>query len=143
MLKMVLYNTLQLPLHSSFTALQCVIATECVSYKPMHLLGYGMVLAIYLHAVANKELGYIQQHVTYALIGEGGKIVRGKCARGSGASPGNSSVPLSKHIYSSVFNGRQEFSLCHYFKLQLGKHFGGSLSVFREVPPSRLNPGYY
>ena len=55
-------------------------------------------------------------------------MVRGKCAlgRGSGAFPqGSASVPLSKHINSSVFTGRQELSQCQYFKLQLGKFGGG------------------
>ena len=56
------------------------------------------------------------------------------------------SVPLSEHIYSSVFTGRQEFTLSHYFVLQLGKMWGGSLSVWgRSLPPtpfSRLNPDH-
>ena len=29
-------------------------------------------------------------------------------------------VPLLKHIHLLVFTDRQEFSLCHYLKLQLG-----------------------
>ena len=68
-------------------------------------------------------------------------MVRGKCAlgRGLGPSPQESvSVPLSEHIYSSVFTGRQELSQCHYFKLQLGKLFfwgGGSWSVKLPPPP--------
>ena len=47
-------------------------------------------------------------------------------------------MPLSKHIYSSMFIGREELSLCHYLNLQLG----GSLNVGEEasLPPSRLNP---
>ena len=39
----------------------------------------------------------------------GGKMVKGKCALGRGLGPstqGSVSVPLSKHIYSSVFTGR-------------------------------------
>ena len=67
----------------------------------------------------------------------GGKMVRGKCAlgRGLGPSPQESvSVPLSKHIYSSVSTGRQELSQCHYFKLQLGKLFGGKLECLGEKP---------
>ena len=46
---------------------------------------------------------------------------------GSGGLPSqdNVSVPLSKHIYLSVFTGREELSQCHYFKLQLGKIFLG------------------
>ena len=81
----------------------------------------------------------------------GGKMVRGKCTldRGLGPSPQESViVPLSEHIYLSVSTGRQELSLSHYFKLHLGKLFGGgSLSVsgrsFRPPPPSGLNPAYY
>ena len=54
-------------------------------------------------------------------------------------------MPLSEHIHSSVFTGKQEFALCHYFVLQLGKIWGGgSLSVwgrsFPPTPSSRLNP---
>ena len=59
-------------------------------------------------------------------------MVRGKSALGRGLGPSpqeNVSVPLSEHIYSSVSTGRQELSQCHYFKLQLGKLLGGSLSV--------------
>ena len=33
------------------------------------------------------------------------------------SSPENFSVPLPKDIYSSVFDGRLELSLCHYFTL--------------------------
>ena len=44
------------------------------------------------------------------------------------------SVPLFEHNYSSVFTGSQEFALCHYFVLQLGKIWGGSLSVWGVVP---------
>ena len=68
----------------------------------------------------------------------GGKMVRGKCAlsRGLGPSPQESvSVPLSKHIYSSVSTSRQELSQWHYFKLQLRKLLGGSLSVWGRAPP--------
>ena len=53
------------------------------------------------------------------------------------------SAPLFKHIYSSVFTGRQELSLCNYFVLaNWGKiGGGGSLSVWgRRLPPSTLNP---
>ena len=47
------------------------------------------------------------------------------------------SVPLSKHIYLSVFTGRQELSHCHYSEVQLG-NFGGE--KFLPLPtPSRLN----
>ena len=55
-------------------------------------------------------------------------------------------MPLSEHIYSPVSTGRQELSLSHYFKLQLGKLFlgggrGGKLECLEEkFPPSRLNP---
>ena len=54
------------------------------------------------------------------------------------------SVSLSKHIYSSVFTGRQEFTQSHYFVLQLGKIWGEAW-VFEGVfeasptPSSRLN----
>ena len=64
----------------------------------------------------------------------------GKCALGRGRGPSpqeNVSVPLSKHIYSSVFTDRQELTLCHYFKLQFGKTFGGEAS---PLPLSRLKP---
>ena len=77
----------------------------------------------------------------------GGKMVSGKCAlgRGSGASPQESvSVLLSKHIYSSVFTVRQGLTLCHYFKLQLGKLLRGKLECLEEklppTHPSRLKP---
>ena len=53
---------------------------------------------------------------------------RGKYALGIGVwgNPLQESVslPLSEHIYSSVFTGTQEFALCHYFVLQLGKIWG-------------------
>ena len=52
-------------------------------------------------------------------------------------------MPLFKHIYSSVFAGRQELSLCHYNKLQLGKTFEGRLECLGQKLPlstSRLNP---
>ena len=52
----------------------------------------------------------------------------------------NVSMPLSKHVYSSVLTGRQGLTLCHNLKLQLGKIGGGEAGVFGEVPPSRLNP---
>ena len=53
-------------------------------------------------------------------------------------------MPLSEHIYSSVSTGRQELSQCHYFKLQLGKLFGGKLECLGEkLPPSRLNSEIY
>ena len=64
-------------------------------------------------------------------------MVRGKCTLGRGLGPSpqeNVSLPLSKQIYSSVFTGRQGLTLCHYFKLQLGKKLG------EKLPPSRLNP---
>ena len=57
-------------------------------------------------------------------------MLSGKCAlgRGLGPSPQKSvSVLLSKHIYSSVFTVRQGLTLCHYFKLQLGKLLGRKL----------------
>ena len=55
----------------------------------------------------------------------GGEDGRGKYALGIGVW-GNPlqesvSVPLSEYIYLSVFTGRQEFTLSHYFVLQLGK----------------------
>ena len=62
-------------------------------------------------------------------------MVKGKCALGRGLRPSpqeSVSVALSEHIYSSVSTGRQELSQCHYFKLQMGKLFGGEAS--------RLNP---
>ena len=62
-------------------------------------------------------------------------MVRGKCTlgRGLGPSPQESViVPLSEHIYSSVFTGRQELSLSHYFKLPLGKLLGGKLECLGE-----------
>ena len=56
-----------------------------------------------------------------------------KCSLGRGSW----GVPLLKHVYSSVFTGRQEISLCHYFKLQLGLFWGGKLST------STLNPDFH
>ena len=47
------------------------------------------------------------------------------------------SVPLSKHIYSSVFTGRQEFALCHYFVLQLGKVWGEAWVFGGDASPPR------
>ena len=73
----------------------------------------------------------------------GGKMLSGKCALGreSGASPQKSvSVLLSKHIYSSVSTGRQGLTLCHYFKLQLGKLFGGKLECLGEKLPPTPHP---
>ena len=51
-------------------------------------------------------------------------MVGGKCTIGRGlgpSPPGNGSVPQSKHIYSAMFTGRQELTICHCFKLQLGE----------------------
>ena len=61
-----------------------------------------------------------------------GKMVKEKCTLCRGLEPQeNVSVPLSKHIYSSVFTGRQKFSLYHWEK------FGGKAWVFGgEAPPS-------
>ena len=72
-------------------------------------------------------------------------MVRGKCTlgRGLGPSPQESvRVPLSKHIYSSVFTSRQGLNLCHNLKLQLGKILGGGKleCLGEKLPPSRLNP---
>ena len=74
----------------------------------------------------------------------GGKMVRGKCTLGRGLGPcpqENASVPLSKHIYSSVFTDRQELILCHYFKLQFGTKIGGKLEYLGEKlpPPSPVD----
>lgn len=55
----------------------------------------------------------------------GGKMIWRKCSLGRESG----GVPLLKHVYSSVFTGRQEISLCHYFKLQLGIFLGGKLST--------------
>ena len=51
-------------------------------------------------------------------------------------------MPLFKHIYPSAFTVRQ--SLYAIFKLQIEFFVvkGGSLSVWEEVPLSRLNPGW-
>ena len=82
-------------------------------------------------------------------------MVRGKCTLGRGVEQSlsppppppppppkkNDSVPLFKHIYSSVFSGRQELTLCHYYILQLGEKLEGKLECLGEkLPPSRLNP---
>ena len=56
------------------------------------------------------------------------EVGRGKCTLGRGLEPSpqeSVSVPLSEHIYSSVFTGRQELTVCYYFVLQLGKYLGG------------------
>ena len=73
---------------------------------------------------------------TRVLSGNGfleGEMVRGKYTLGRGMGPSpqeNVSVPLSEHIYSSMFTGTQELTLCHNLKLQLGKKFLGGAGVF-------------
>ena len=79
----------------------------------------------------------------YLGTGFGGEDGRGKYALDIGVWGSllqeSVSVPLSKHIYSSVFTGRQELSQCHYFKLQLGKLLGGKLECLGEkLPPHPL-----
>ena len=71
-------------------------------------------------------------------------MVRGKytLGRGLGPSQENVSVPLSKHIYSSVLTGRQGHTLCHNLKLQLVKNWGRSSSPSRLNPDSSVQNGY-
>ena len=68
-------------------------------------------------------------------------MVRGKCAlyvaRRLGPGKCLANVPLFKHIYPSVFTGRQE--LFYYFKLQLGRIFLGILECLGKAPVHRLN----
>ena len=62
--------------------------------------------------------------VSYPLQGADGV---GKCTLGRYLGPfpqETVTVPLSEHIYSLVFTGKQELSLCQYFVLQLGKIWG-------------------
>ena len=65
--------------------------------------------------------------------GRGGEVGRGKYAlgRGLGPSPQESvSVPLSKHIHSSILLADNSLLYAIIFVLQLGKYLGGSLNVW-------------
>ena len=66
-------------------------------------------------------------------------MVMGKYALGMGLGPSpqeSVNVPLSEHMYSSVSTGRQKLSLRHYFKLHLGKLWGGGkLECLGEKSP--------
>ena len=90
----------------------------------------------------------LSRNIFFCVCGGGGKDGRGKYGLSMGLGqppPGSVSVPVLKHIYLSMFTGRQDFAPCHYFVLQLGKIWGRSLSVWeRSFPPtapcpSRLN----
>ena len=72
----------------------------------------------------------------------GGKIVRGKCVLGVWGFQENCSVPLLKHIYSSVYWQTRTFSMS-FFYIAIGKKMEGGAWVFGgEADPdlhSRLN----
>ena len=75
----------------------------------------------------------------------GGKMAQGKCALGRGLGPfpqENVSVPLSKHIYLSVFTVRQELSQYHYNTLNCNWKILGREASLPPPTPSSFNPAY-
>ena len=67
----------------------------------------------------------------YVEMGFWGKMVKGKAF----PPQENVSVPLSKHLYLSVFTSRQELSQCHYLKLQLGNILGAAKRTYLKPNP--------